>query len=80
MDDILKNIRALAKEDMQVFEAVQHKHADGNTDVDPLWQKWVEVMGIGGYWIIANMEGNTINFAIAVSPWFGDYLCVQEEI
>lgn len=80
VDDILRNIRDLAKENKKVFEAVQQKLASGITNVDPLWQKWVEVLGVGGYWIIANIEGSTINFAIAVSPWFGDYLCIQEEV
>ncbi|MDO8313531.1 MAG: hypothetical protein Q7T25_16490 [Sideroxyarcus sp.] len=80
VDEILRNIRHLAKENKEVFEAVQQKLAAGNTNVAPLLQKWVEVLGVGGYWIIANMEGSTINFAIAVSPWFGDHLGTQEEI
>ncbi len=80
VDEILRNLRVLAKENKEVFEAVQQKLASGNTNVDTIWQKWVEVLGVGGYWIIANIEGNTINFAIAVSPWFGDYVCTQEEI
>ena len=80
VDDILKNIRGLAKENKDVFKAIQQKLAAGDTDVESLWQKWVEVLGVGGYWIIAEIEGNTINFAIAVSPWFGDYLGIEEEI
>lgn len=80
VDEILRNLRELAKENKAVFEAVQQKLAAGKTDVAPVWQKWVEVLGVGGYWIIANMEGTTINFAIAVTPWFGDYVCTQEEI
>lgn len=80
VDDILRNMRTLAKENREVFEAVQRKLAAGNSDVAPIWQKWIEVLGVGGYWIIANMEGSTINLAIAVSPWFGDYLLTEEEI
>ena len=80
VDEILRNIRELAKENRDVFEAVQKKLAAGDTNVAPVWQKWVEVLGVGGYWIIANMEGGTINFAVAVSPWFGNSLIVQEEI
>jgi hypothetical protein len=80
VDEILVNIRNLAKENKAVFEDVQNSLAAGDTNVAPVWQRWVEVLGIGGYWIIANIEGNTIHFAIAVSPWFGDPLNVQEEI
>ena len=80
VDEILRNIRNLAKENKEVFESVQQQLAAGNANVDPVWQKWVEVLGMGGYWIIADMEGSTINFAIAVSPWFGDALNIQEEI
>jgi hypothetical protein len=80
VDDILNNMRVLAKENKEVFEAVQHKLAAGDKNVDRLWQKWIEVLGVGGYWIIANMQGSTINLAIAVSPWFGDYLSVEEDI
>ncbi len=80
VDDILRNIRGLAKENKAVFEAIQQKLASGDTNVAPLWQKWVEVLGVGGYWIIAEIEGDTLNFAIAVSPWFGDFLGVEEEI
>lgn len=80
VDEILRNIRVLAKKNKEVFEAAQQKPGAGNTNVDPIWQKWVEVLGIGGYWIIANIEGSTINCAIAVTPWFGAYVCTQEEI
>lgn len=80
VDEILENIRHLAKENKKVFEAVQQKLAAGDMNIDPVWQKWVEVLGVGGYWLIANMEGSTINFSIAVSPWFGDALNIGEEI
>jgi hypothetical protein len=80
VDEILLNIRALAKENKAVFEAVQKRLAAGDTNVNALWQKWVEVLGVGGYWLIANVEGEAINFAIAVTPWFGDPLNIQEEI
>jgi len=80
VDEILRNIRDLAKKDKKVFETVQQKLAAGETNVAPVWQKWIEVLGVGGYWIIAEIEGDTINFAVAVSPWFGDALNVQEEI
>ena len=77
---ILDNIRALAKGNEKVYEAVHQSIAAGDTTVDHLWRKWVEVMGVGGYWIIANMEDDSINFTIAVSPWFGEYNCIHEEI
>lgn len=80
VEEILRNIRDLAKQDKKVFETVQQKLAAGETNVAPVWQKWVEVLGVGGYWIIAEIEGDTIHFAVAVSPWFGDALNVQEEI
>lgn len=80
VDEILRNMRELAKENKEVFEAVQKKLVAGDTNVAPVWQKWIEVLGVGGYWLIAEMEGSTMNFAIAVSPWFGDNLIVQEEI
>ncbi len=80
VDEILRNIRYLAKENKDVFESVQQKLATGQTQVAPILQKWIEVLGIGGYWIIANLEGSTIKFVIAVSPWFGDDLVVEEEI
>ena len=80
VDEILRNIRDLAKKDKKVFETVQQKLAAGETNVAPVWQKWIEVLGVGGYWIIAEIEGDTIHFAIAVSPWFGGVLNVQEEI
>jgi hypothetical protein len=80
VDEILGNIRTLAKENKGIFEAVQQKLATGDTNLDPILQKWIEVLGVGGYWIIADIEGSTINFAIAVSPWFGDPLNIQEEI
>jgi hypothetical protein len=80
VDEVLTNIRELAKENKKVFEAVQQKLASGDANVETIMQKWVEVLGVGGYWIIAEIEGQTINFAIAVSPWFGDYLGVEEEI
>ena len=80
VDEILRNIRELAKENKEVFETVQKKLAAGDANVAPVWQKWVEVLGVGGYWIIANMESGTIHFAIAVSPWFGESLSIREEI
>jgi len=80
VDEILLNIRALAKENKAVFEAVQEKLAAGETNVNALWQKWVEVLGVGGYWLIANIEGEAIHFAVAVTPWFGETLNIQEEI
>ena len=80
VDEILRNMRDLAKENKGVFEAVQQKLAAGDKNVDPLLQKWIEVLGVGGYWIIAEIEGNKINFSIAVSPWFGDPLNIEEEI
>lgn len=80
VDEILNNIRTLAKENKEVFEAVQKKLAAGETNVDTLWQKWIEVLGVGGYWLIAEMEDRTINFFIAVSPWFGENHSVEEEI
>lgn len=80
VDEILMNIRSLAKKDKDVFEGIRKKQAAGDPNVGPLWQKWIEVMGVGGYWLIANIEGDTINFVIAVTPWFGDKLIVQEEI
>ena len=78
--DILENIRALAKANKKTYEDVQQALAIGDTNVDRLWNKWVEVEGIGGYWIISNLEGSAINFAIAVSPWFGEYLYTFEEV
>jgi hypothetical protein len=80
VDEILMNIRSLAKENKGVFEDIRKKRATGDTNIAPLWQKWIEVMGVGGYWLIANIEGDTINFAIAVTPWFGEGLMVQEEV
>ncbi|MFA6016184.1 MAG: hypothetical protein WC742_14075 [Gallionellaceae bacterium] len=80
VDAILGNIRALARENEKVYLAAQQSLAAGNSDVDLLWRKWVEVLGVGGYWIIANIEADTINFAIAVSPWFGAPLYIHEEI
>lgn len=80
VDDILGNIRTVARENKEVFEAIQRQLAAGHTDVAPLWQKWIEVLGVGGYWIIANIEGDVISIAIAVTPWFGDYACTEEDI
>ena len=80
VDDILGNIRSLAKENKEVFEAIQKKLAAGQSDVAPLWQKWIEVMGVGGYWIIANIEADAMQIAISVTPWFGDFAIVEEEI
>ncbi|GAB5605582.1 hypothetical protein [Sideroxyarcus sp. TK5] len=80
VDAILKNMRALARENEKVYLAVQQSLAAGNSNVDLLWSKWVEVLGVGGYWIIANIEEGTIQFAIAVSPWFGDPMDIEEEI
>ena len=80
VDEIFRNIRSLAKENKKVFESVQQSLANGNTNGTSLSQKWIEVLGIGGYWIIANIEGKTIKFSIAVTPWFGNNLCIEEEI
>lgn len=80
VDEMLRNIRTVAKENKEVFEAIQRQLAAGHKDVAPLWQKWIEVLGVGGYWIIANIEGDVINIAIAVTPWFGDYSCTEEDI
>lgn len=80
VDEILRNIRTLAKENKEVFEAVRRKLAFGDTKVEPLSQKWVEVLGVGGYWVIAEIEGDAINFSVAVSPWFGDFRGIEEEI
>jgi hypothetical protein len=80
VDAILGNIRALARENGNVYLATQQSLAAGNSNVDLLWSKWVEVLGVGGYWIIANIEADTINFSIAVSPWFGDRLLTNEDI
>jgi hypothetical protein len=80
VDDIFNNIRSLAKRDKEVFEAVQKQLAAGEKNVAPVWQKWVEVLGVGGYWIISNIQGDAIHFSIAVSPWFGDAKNIQEEV
>ena len=81
VDDILNNIRKLAKENEKVYEAVQRELTDGSRDVDHVRLKWVEVLGVGGYWIIADMESADImNIAIAVTPWFGEYNSTFEEI
>lgn len=80
VDAILGNIRGLARKNKEEFEAIRKKLAAGEINADPLWKKWIEVLGIGGYWIIANIEGDSIKFAIAVSPWFGDALGIEEEI
>jgi hypothetical protein len=80
VDEILKHIRLLAKENEKVYESVQKSLLAGDKNVDRLWSKWVEVLGIGGYWLIANIEGSSIHFAIAVSPWFGEYNSIEEEI
>jgi len=80
VDDILENIRTLAKKNADVYAAAQQALASGQTDVAQIWNKWVEVMGVGGYWIIAAIEGDTMNIAIAVSPWFGEYHSTFEEI
>jgi hypothetical protein len=80
VDAILKNMRSLAKENEKVYLATQQSLAAGNSNVDQLWSKWVEVLGVGGYWIIANIEEDTIQFAIAVSPWFGSPMNIHEEI
>jgi hypothetical protein len=80
VDEILANMRNLANENRAVFDEVQQKLDAGSTDVTTILQKWVEVLGVGGYWIIAEIEDHTILFAIAVSPWFGEDLIVEEEI
>jgi hypothetical protein len=80
VDAILENMRALARENAKVYLAVQQSLAAGNSNVDQLWSKWVEVLGVGGYWIIANFEEDTIKFAITVSPWFGTPKNIHEEI
>jgi len=77
---ILNNIRTLAKENAKVYADVQKSIAAGDSNVDRIWTKWVEVMGVGGYWIISNIEDTNINFAVAVTPWFGEYVCTYEEI
>jgi hypothetical protein len=77
---ILDNMRNLAKENAKVYEAVQKSIAAGDHNIDRIWSKWVEVLGVGGYWIIANIENTTIKFAIAVTPWFGEYTCTSEDI
>lgn len=80
VDVILENMRTLARENEKVYLAVQQSLAAGNSNVDRLWSKWIEVLGVGGYWIIANIEEDTIKFVIAVSPWFGSPLNIHEEI
>lgn len=81
VDDILNNIRKLAKENEKIYEAVQQEQASGSREVDHTRLKWVEVLGVGGYWIIADMENaDLMNIAIAVTPWFGEYNCTFEEI
>ncbi len=73
-------MRNLAKENRAAFEEAQQKLAAGDADVNTVLQKWVEVLGVGGYWIIAEIEDHAILFAIAVSPWFGEDLIVEEEL
>jgi len=80
VDEILRNMRNLAKENKGVFEAVQKKLSAGSSDVEPLLHHWIEVLGVGGYWIIAEIEDDAILFAIAVSPWFGEDLIVEEVV
>lgn len=80
VDDILKNMRNLARENRAVFEAVQKRLAAGDTGISTLLQKWIEVLGVGGYWIIAEIEDDAINLTLAVSPWFGEDLIVEEDI
>jgi hypothetical protein len=80
VDEILNNIRNLARENKDVFEAIRKNRAAGDTDINPLLQKWIEVLGVGGYWIIAEIEDDAINFALAVSPWFGEDLIIEEDI
>jgi hypothetical protein len=80
VDEILGNMRNLAKENKAVFEAVQEKLAAGDENVNTVLQKWIEVLGVGGYWIIAEIEDDAVLFAIAVSPWFGEDLIVEEVV
>jgi hypothetical protein len=80
VDEILGNMRNLAKENKAVFEAVQKKLAAGDENVNTVLQKWIEVLGVGGYWIIAEIEDDAVLFAIAVSPWFGEDLIVEEVV
>ena len=80
VDEILRNIRTLAKENKEVFETVRPKPAFGDRKIEPLLQKWIEVLGVGGYWIIAEVEGDIVSFTVAVSPWFGDFCGIEEEI
>jgi hypothetical protein len=78
VDEILTNIRNLARENRCVFEAIQQKRAAGNTDINPLLQKWIEVLGVGGYWIISEIQDDAIDFRLAVSPWFGEAQIIEE--
>ncbi|MBU0621456.1 MAG: hypothetical protein KJ795_06395 [Gammaproteobacteria bacterium] len=81
VDDILRSIREVAKDNEKVYEAIQQNLAAGKRDVDHVHPKWVEVLGVGGYWIIADMESaDLMNIAIAVTPWFGEYNSTFEEI
>ncbi|MBU0689542.1 MAG: hypothetical protein KJ850_05090 [Gammaproteobacteria bacterium] len=80
VDEILNNIRTLARKNKDAFNAVQQQRAAGDTDCNPLLQEWIEVLGVGGYWIIAEVEDDAINFALAVSPWFGEDLIIEEDI
>ncbi|MDD2699811.1 MAG: hypothetical protein PHH36_01105 [Sideroxydans sp.] len=80
VDEILTNMRNLAKENRAVFEEVQQRLAAGEANVNTVLEKWIEVLGVGGYWIIAEIEDHTILFAIAVSPWFGEDMIVEEDI
>ncbi|MDP1636119.1 MAG: hypothetical protein Q8L69_15740 [Gallionellaceae bacterium] len=81
VDDILKSIRDVAKENLKAYEAAPQNLAGGNRDADHMRPKWVEVLGVGGYWIIADMvNADIMNITIAVTPWFGEYNCTFEEI
>jgi len=75
---ILDNIRALAKTNAKVYEAAQRSPTSGDKCV--VLSKWIEVVGVGGYWIIANIEDHAMDIKIAISPWFGEQLLVDEEI
>ncbi|HEY0665316.1 MAG TPA: hypothetical protein VGD24_04560 [Gallionella sp.] len=75
---ILDNIRTLAKNNAKVYEAAQRTLASADKCV--VWCQWIEVIGVGGYWIIANVEDHTMDVKIAISPWFGEPQLVEEEV
>lgn len=75
---ILDNIRALARTNAKVYETVQRSPDSGGKCV--AWRKWIEVVGVGGYWIIANIGDQSMDIKIAISPWFGDKMLIEEEV